>query len=89
MPAYARRRGGGSWLAVRRCTAASAVAPPTGRRGEKNDFRITTTGRPVGRWKIQDLTTLQIKNAGGVGYQWAVLEDEIVLSLGDANGILA
>ena len=39
--------------------------------------------------KNGDLTTLQVKNAGGVGYQFAVLEHELVLSLGEVNEIQA
>ena len=35
-----------------------------------------------------DLVNLQIKNAGGVGFQYAVLEHEIVLCLGEVNEIL-
>ena len=35
-----------------------------------------------------DLVNLQIKNAGGVNFQYAVLEHEIVLSLGEVNEIL-
>jgi len=35
-----------------------------------------------------DLVNLQIKNAGGVGLQYAVLEHELALSLGEVNEIL-
>ena len=35
-----------------------------------------------------DLVNLQIKNAGGANFQYAVLEHEIVLSLGEVNEIL-
>ena len=39
--------------------------------------------------KNGDLTTLQFRNAGGVGFSFAVLEHELVLSLGEVNEILA
>ena len=36
-----------------------------------------------------EMCSLTHKNAGGVGYQWAVLGHDIALSLGEVNEILA